>query len=64
MLHGDSASHLQACSAAQLEGLAHLSIDGYKASLVTAQLFFGTRLFPLGYLVSVAPWSHTRSRPP
>ena len=51
MLQGDGASHMQADSAAQLEGLAHLSINVYKAGWVTAQLFFGTWLFPLGYLV-------------
>jgi hypothetical protein len=49
-LQGD-ASHMQAYSAAQLEGLALLSINVYKTGLVTAQLFFGTWLFPLGYLV-------------
>jgi hypothetical protein len=48
---GDTASHMQAYSAAQLEGLAYLSINVYKTGWVTAQLFFGTWLFPLGYLV-------------
>ena len=42
---------MQAYSAAQLEGLAYLSINVYKTGFVTAQLFFGTWLFPLGYLV-------------
>ena len=51
LLQGDAASHMQAFSAAQLEGLAYLSINVYKAGFVTAQLFFGTWLFPLGYLV-------------
>lgn len=51
MLQGDAASHMQAYSGAQLEGLAFLSINVYKVSFVTAQLFFGTWLFPLGYLV-------------
>jgi hypothetical protein len=51
MLQGDGASHMQAYSAAQLEGLAYLSINVYKAGWVTAQLFFATWLFPLGYLV-------------
>jgi Domain of unknown function (DUF4386) len=51
MLQGDGASHMQAYSAAQLEGLAYLSINVYKTGWVTAQLFFGTWLFPLGYLV-------------
>ncbi len=51
MLQGDGASHMQAFSAAQLEGLAYLSINVYKLGFVTAQLFFATWLFPLGYLV-------------
>ena len=51
MLQGDAASHMQAYSAAQLEGLAYLSINVYKMGWVTAQLFFGMWLFPLGYLV-------------
>jgi hypothetical protein len=51
LLQGDAASHMQAYSAAQLEGLAYLSISVYKTGFVTAQLFFGTWLFPLGYLV-------------
>lgn len=51
LLLGDSASRMQAYSAAQLEGLAYLSIGLYKTGFVTAQLFFGTWLFPLGYLV-------------
>jgi hypothetical protein len=51
MLQADGASHMQAYSAAQLEGLAYLSINVYQISFVTAQLFFGTWLFPLGYLV-------------
>jgi hypothetical protein len=51
MLQGDAASHMEAYSAAQAEGLAYLSINVYKAGWVTAQLFFGTWLFPLGYLV-------------
>ena len=51
MLQGDGASHMQAFSAAQLEGLAYLSINVYKTGWVTCQLFFATWLFPLGYLV-------------
>jgi Domain of unknown function (DUF4386) len=51
MLQGDGASQMQAFTAAQLEGLAYLSIDVYKTGFVTAQVFFGTWLFPLGYLV-------------
>ena len=51
LLQGDASSHMGAYSAAQLEGLAYLSINVYKAGWVTAQLFFATWLFPLGYLV-------------
>ncbi len=47
----DGVSGIQAYSAAQLQGLALLSISVYKTGWVTAQLFFGTWLFPLGYLV-------------
>jgi hypothetical protein len=48
---GGGAGGLQAFSAAQLQGLALVSINVYKTGFVTAQLFFGTWLFPLGYLV-------------
>ena len=51
LLQGDASSHMGAYSAAQLEGLAYLSINVYKLGWVTAQLFFATWLFPLGYLV-------------
>jgi hypothetical protein len=51
LLQGDASSHMQAYSAAQMEGLAYLSINTYKMGWVTAQLFFATWLFPLGYLV-------------
>ncbi|TFD18900.1 DUF4386 domain-containing protein [Cryobacterium sp. TMT2-23] len=51
LLQQDGAGHLQAYSAAQLEASAYLSIDVYKTAFATAQLFFGTWLFPLGYLV-------------
>ena len=51
LLQGDRASPMQAFSATQLEGLAYLSINVYKTGWVTAQLFFATWLFPLGYLV-------------
>jgi hypothetical protein len=51
LLMGDAGSHMQAYSAAQLEGLGYLSISVYKTGFVTAQLFFGTWLFPLGYLI-------------
>jgi hypothetical protein len=48
---GSGARHLQALSAAQLEELVYHSINVYKTGFATAQLFFGTWLFPLGYLV-------------
>jgi hypothetical protein len=51
LLQGDSASQMQAYTPSQLEGMAYLSINVYKIGFVTAQLFFGTWLFPLGYLV-------------
>jgi hypothetical protein len=51
LLLGDGAGRMQAFSGAQVEGLAYLSIDVYKTGFVTAQLFFGMWLFPLGYLV-------------
>jgi hypothetical protein len=51
LLQADTASGMQAFSAGQLEGMAYLSINVYKLGFVTAQLFFGTWLFPLGYLV-------------
>ena len=51
LLQGDAASHMQGYSAAQLQGLAYLSIGVSKTGFATAQLFFGTWLFPLGYLV-------------
>jgi len=51
MLLGDPSSDMQAYTVTQVEGLAHLSINVYKTGFVTAQLFFGTWLFPLGYLI-------------
>ena len=51
LLQAGGASGLQAFSPAQLQGLALLSIGVYKTGWVTAQLFFGAWLFPLGYLV-------------
>ena len=51
LLEGAPGSGMQAFSAGQLEGMAFLSIGVYKLGFVTAQLFFGTWLFPLGYLV-------------
>ena len=51
LLMGDGATHMQAYSAAQLEGMGLLSTSLYKSGFAIAQLFFGTWLFPLGYLV-------------
>ena len=51
LLQGEVDSHMQPLPAAQLEGMAYLSINVYKTGWVTAQLFFGAWLFPLGYLV-------------
>ncbi|HEY5473066.1 MAG TPA: DUF4386 domain-containing protein [Candidatus Limnocylindrales bacterium] len=48
---GGGIGGLEAFSAAQLQALALVSINVYKTGFVTAQLFFGTWLFPLGYLV-------------
>ena len=51
MLATDASAFTAAFSLAQIEGLQYLSIDLYNLSFVTAQVFFGTWLFPLGYLV-------------
>jgi hypothetical protein len=51
VLATDAPSLTQAFSAAQIEGLQYVSLDLYKLSFVTAQLFLGTWLFPLGYLI-------------
>jgi hypothetical protein len=51
MLLGDGASYMQAYSPEQLDGLMYLSINVYKTGFVMAQLFYGTWLFPLGYLI-------------
>jgi hypothetical protein len=51
MLAVDPAGQMQVFSEAQIQGLALLSAGIYKTGFVTAQLFFGTWLFPLGYLV-------------
>jgi len=51
LLLEDSANFAQAYSPTQVGALAQVSIGLYKSSFVTAQLFFGTWLFPLGYLV-------------
>lgn len=47
----DAPGFAGAFSPTQIEELQYLSIDVYKLSFATAQLFFGTWLFPLGYLV-------------
>jgi len=41
----------QVFTAAQTQALAMASLNVYKTGFVTAQLFFGAWLFPLGYLV-------------
>jgi hypothetical protein len=51
LLQGDASSQMQAYSAAQREGLAYLAIKVYQLGFVTAQIFYATWLFPLGYLV-------------
>jgi hypothetical protein len=51
MLATEASTFTGAFSMAQIEGLQHLSFDVQKLSFLTAQLFFGTWLFPLGYLV-------------
>jgi Domain of unknown function (DUF4386) len=51
MLLGNGVGYMGAYSAEQVERLVMLFINNYKTGFVTAQLFFGTWLFPLGYLV-------------
>ena len=51
LLQNDPAAHMQVFSTAQLAGLGTLAAGTYKTGFVTAQLFFGAWLFPLGYLV-------------
>jgi hypothetical protein len=51
LLMNDGGIYLQAFPTAQLEALGLLSAGVYKVGFVTAQLFYGTWLFPLGYLV-------------
>ena len=51
MLQSDPATHMRVFSPAQLAGLGSLAASTYKTGFVTAQLFFGAWLFPLGYLV-------------
>lgn len=51
MLQGAAGSSMQAFTSAQLAGMGVQAAGTYKLAWVTAQLFFGTWLFPLGYLV-------------
>ena len=51
MLSTETSVFTQAFSAAQVEAMQYIALNLYKLSFVTAQLFFGTWLFPLGYLV-------------
>jgi hypothetical protein len=51
MLATDAPGFTAAFSQPQVEGLQRLSFDVQKLTFVTAQLFFATWLFPLGYLV-------------
>jgi hypothetical protein len=51
LLATDTTGFTTAFSAAQVEALQHLAIDVHKVGFASAQLFFGTWLFPLGYLV-------------
>lgn len=51
VLQHDASSALSAVSTTQAHALVLVSIDTYRTGFVTAQLFFGAWLFPLGYLV-------------
>ena len=51
VLSTDASGFAQAFTAAQAEGMQYVAINLHKLSFVTAQVFFGTWLFPLGYLV-------------
>ena len=51
MLSTGASGLTQAFSAEQIAGLQLIALNLYKLSFITAQLFFGTWLFPLGYLV-------------
>ncbi len=51
MLASDPATAAVAVPPAQLQALVQLALDVYRTGFVTAQLFFGAWLFPLGYLV-------------
>jgi hypothetical protein len=50
-LLADGSGFMRAFSAEQIKDLQFASIGLFKLSFVTAQLFFGAWLFPLGYLV-------------
>ncbi len=45
------AGYLQAFTANQLQALAMLFVDFHRHGFIIAQIFYGTWLFPLGYLV-------------
>lgn len=51
MVQGDLATGVSGVSTVQAHAFTLASIDTYRTGFVTAQLFFGTWLFPLGYLV-------------
>lgn len=51
LLIGEAGGGLSSFQTARGEALAHLDIDVYRTGFAIAQLFFGTWLFPLGYLV-------------
>lgn len=51
LLMSDSAGGLATSEAAQTQDLTLVALDVYRTGFVAAQLFFGTWLFPLGYLV-------------
>jgi len=51
LLQGDPGTGMQVFSSQELAGLGSLAASTYKTGFVTAQLFFGAWLFPLGYLV-------------
>jgi Domain of unknown function (DUF4386) len=51
LLVGDDPDRLQASPVGEVEQLANVAVNTYITGFTTAQLFFGTWLFPLGYLV-------------
>ncbi len=51
MLQADPAIGMDAFSTIQRTGLGRLAAATFKTGFITAQLFYGTWLFPLGYLV-------------